>query len=94
LHDLCILAALFGHVDILRTAVTRGMDRHHTLSRAIKLDKRLTADEVGRVVYRRETIDAYESVLGHDQWQRILPLVSPPPEAPEQSWLKKLFSRA
>jgi hypothetical protein len=94
LQDLCILATLFGQEDILLGAVTRGMDRHHTLTRAIKLDKRLTADEVGRVVHRRQTIDAYESVLGRDRWQRILPLVSAPPEPPEQGWLKKLFNRA
>ncbi len=94
LQDLCILAALFGHDDILRGAMSRGMDRHHTLTRAIKLDKRLTADELGREIFRRQPIDAYESVLGRDQWQRILPLVSAPPEPPEQGWLKKLFSRA
>jgi hypothetical protein len=95
LQDLCILAGLFGHVDILLDAMTRGMDRHQTLTRAIKLDKRLTADEVARVAQRRQPIDAYESVLGRDQWQRILPVVAPPPEAPpEQNWLKKLFSRA
>jgi len=94
LQDLCILAALFGHEDILRGAMTRGMDRQHTLTRAIRLDKRLTTDEVGRMVYRRQPLDAYESVLGRDQWQRILPLVSAPPDPPEQGWLKQLFSRA
>ena len=95
LQDLCMLAALFGHNDILLGAMERGMGSHQTLTRAIKLDKRLTADEVGRLVYRRQCIDAYESVLGRDQWQRILPLASPPPEAPpEQGWLKKLFNRA
>jgi hypothetical protein len=95
LQDLCILAALFGHSDILIDAMSRGMEKHHCLTRAIKLDKRLTADEVGRAVQRRQSIDAYESVLGRDQWQRILPVVAPPPEAPaDQGWLKKLFSRA
>jgi len=94
LQDLCVLAALFGHDDILLHAMTRGMGRHQTLTRAVKLDKRLTADEVGRVAQRRQSIDAYESVLGREQWQRILPLASPPPEAPpEKGWLKKLFSR-
>src|SRR5262249_14910361 len=95
LQDLCILATLFGHDDLLLDAMTRGMDRHQTLTRAIKMDKRLTTDEVARLVRRRQFVDAYESVLGRDQWQRILPVVSPPPEAPsEQGWLKKLFNRA
>jgi hypothetical protein len=96
LQDLCILAALYGHDDVLSHAMTRGMGRHQTLTRAVKFDKRLTADVVGRMMLRRERIDAYESVLGRDQWQRILPLIRPPHEAPPEqgSWLKKLFNRA
>jgi hypothetical protein len=97
LHDLCVLALLFGDGNGFLSAMRHGMKDLSITTRACKRGKRLTPQEIARLIRKGNHIDSYESTLGGANWQQIHPLL--PLWVDEQElekeqkggWLNRLF---
>jgi hypothetical protein len=97
LHDLCVLALLFGDGNGFLSAMRHGMKDLSITTRACKRGERLTPQEIARLIKKGNHIDSYESTLGGANWQQILPLL--PLWVDEQElekeekggWLNRLF---
>jgi hypothetical protein len=95
LHDLCVLALLFGDGEGFQQALERGLKDLPTATRACKWGKRLTPKEVSKLLEGGSYFDSFESTLGGANWQHIYPLVIWKPEPKKErfgkGWLKGLF---
>jgi hypothetical protein len=93
LHDLCVLGLLYGNRKVFEEAMRRGMKDLAITTRAVKLDRRLSPQEVAQLLQNDQQIDSYEGVLGGARWQRIQPLLPMWDEGARKGWLQKLFGR-
>jgi hypothetical protein len=75
LHDLCVLALLFGDGNGFLSAMSHGMKDLSIPTRACKQGKRLTPQEVAGLIRKGNHIDSYESTLGGASWQQLHPLL-------------------
>jgi hypothetical protein len=98
LHELCVLALLFGDRRGFLEAVQRGMRQLPMITRACKLGKRLPLKELIALVERRTQIDSYDGTLGGAHWQYVQPLLSFAPDDVEprkdearKSWLDRFL---
>jgi hypothetical protein len=93
LHELCVLALLFGDRSGFREAVQRGMRQLPMTTRACKLGKRLPLKELIALIEQGKQVDSYESTLGGTNWQHIHPLLPLRTDdgASPKSWLDRFL---
>jgi hypothetical protein len=99
LHDLCVLALLYGDGNGFLEAMEKGLNKVTITTRARKAGKKLTPAEVAALIAGGEQIDSFESTLGGGHWQQVhalLPLWVGNETARKdasQGWLQRLFGR-
>lgn len=96
LHDLCVLALLFGDKSGFKNALDLGFKKLQITTRAFCLDKRLTPEELADLIKSNASLDSYESTLGGSHWQRIFPLHFLKEDTRKDfgpRWLKKWFRK-
>jgi hypothetical protein len=98
LHELCVLALLFGDKSGFLEAVQRGMRQVPMTTRACKLGKRLPLKDLIALIEQGKPIDSYESTLGGNNWQHIQPLLplrtdegSSKKDGSQKSWLDRFL---
>jgi hypothetical protein len=100
LHDLCVLALLFGDGNDFLEAMSGGLKKLTIPTRACKLGKQLTPKEILPLLEDSGHLDCYESALPGTSWQQIHPLLplSVDPDVlaretgPKGGWLNRLFN--
>jgi hypothetical protein len=75
LQDLCVLTLLFGDGNGFLDAMEKGLHELATPTRACRWALKLHPKEVEKLVRNGHSIDAYESTLGGNHWQLVLPLL-------------------
>lgn len=75
MHDLAILSLFFGSRDAFLEAVDRGMGELTGNTKAFKLRKRLTFNQLVPLVREGHSIDTFESKLGGSNWQQVQPVL-------------------
>lgn len=99
LHDLCVLALVYGDGNGFREAMARGLAQVTAPTRARKHGNRLTPKAVLRLVDKGEQIDNFESTLGGDNWQYVHPVLplwvdeDAARRGSKEGWLGRLFGK-
>ncbi len=95
LHDLAVLALLFGDGNGFLEAAHVGLQTVTARTRACKLGRRLTPREVAELIQQGDSLFSYEATLGGTNWQYLHPLlplwVDEPSEEEKKGWLNRLF---
>ncbi len=96
-HDVCVMALLFGDGNGFLEAMKHGLRSVRTETKACRLGKPLTPQAVAKLVEEGANIDSYESTLGGNAWQQVLPLlplwVDEDEPKKKAGWLNRLFGK-
>jgi hypothetical protein len=75
MHDLCMLALLYGDGNGFLQALNQGLKKLTITTRACRLGQHLNPNEVWQLILDGRVFDSYESTLGGTNWLQIQPLL-------------------